>query len=230
MDRNPRVMIMTLMVLTHLILNGMVKSKVRFGEEKKVAKKNNQVENVVEKLCLQLKGAQTDRQWRDTAYCLSLLSYTSEKSVKVDKLPARNAGMKQTIAGFSENLEYLHEECNGGPSKDQEKTQALYKRAKRKCSSEQLRAQTRILRTRKTYSTTRKTTRIKAGCTAVVEYPEDEENESPRFRKSTRVAKSAGTKAPSTRNAEKGTGKARKEVGSRQRVAMDSGAEDPISD
>ncbi|KAI8802939.1 armadillo-type protein [Cladochytrium replicatum] len=102
-------------------------------------KKDKQVENVVEKLCLRFKSAQTERQWRDIAYCLSLLSYTSEKSVKkvieglphykdklgekvvykcfndiaakVDRLPAKNAGLKQTILEFSENLERLHEEC-----------------------------------------------------------------------------------------------------------------------
>ncbi|KAJ3010187.1 Condensin complex subunit [Thoreauomyces humboldtii] len=45
-------------------------------------KKDKQTENIVEKLCLRFRNADTERQWRDISYCLSLLSFASEKSVK----------------------------------------------------------------------------------------------------------------------------------------------------
>ncbi|RIA97299.1 condensin complex subunit 1 [Glomus cerebriforme] len=130
-----------LMVLTHLILNGMIKVKGQLGgmakclEDKdqriselaklfftELASKDNavynnisdiisnlsssenpvneesfmkimkflfgfiekdkQTENVVEKLCQRFKNLDDRRQWRDIAYCLSLLPYKSEKSFK----------------------------------------------------------------------------------------------------------------------------------------------------
>jgi hypothetical protein len=37
---------------------------------------------VVEKLCQRFKNLDDRRQWRDIAYCLSLLPYKSEKSFK----------------------------------------------------------------------------------------------------------------------------------------------------
>lgn len=45
-------------------------------------KKDKQTENIVEKMCLRFKFADTERQWRDISYCLSLLSLSSDKSIK----------------------------------------------------------------------------------------------------------------------------------------------------
>ena len=36
----------------------------------------------MDKLCQRFRNADTERQWRDIAYCLSLLSFNSEKSLK----------------------------------------------------------------------------------------------------------------------------------------------------
>lgn len=138
----------TLMVLTHLILNGMIKVKGQLGELAKcleddemrvsdlaklffseLAMKENavynhlpdiishlstgehavdettfmntmrfiftfidkerQAENVIEKLCQRFRLTTEERSWRDIAYCLSLLPYRSERSIKklVDALP-----------------------------------------------------------------------------------------------------------------------------------------------
>ncbi|KAN0063421.1 condensin complex non-SMC subunit Cnd1 [Thecaphora frezii] len=138
----------TLMVLTHLILNGMIKVKGQLGEMAKcledeeprvsdLAKlffselstkenavynnlpdiishlsigkhavdeetfartmkfiftfidKEKQAENVVEKLCQRFRLTSEERQWRDIAFCLSLLPYKSERSIKklMDGLP-----------------------------------------------------------------------------------------------------------------------------------------------
>ncbi|KAG7448874.1 uncharacterized protein BT62DRAFT_986013 [Guyanagaster necrorhizus] len=131
----------TLMVLTHLILNGMVKVKGQLGEMAKCVQdpdvrisdlaklffkelstkdnaiynnlpdvishlsfgehavdeemfhstmsyiftfieKDKQTENVVEKLCQRFQLSEDPRQWRDIAYCLWLLNYKSDRSVK----------------------------------------------------------------------------------------------------------------------------------------------------
>ncbi|KAI0723732.1 non-SMC mitotic condensation complex subunit 1-domain-containing protein [Cerioporus squamosus] len=131
----------TLMVLTHLILNGMVKVKGQMGEMAKcledpderisdLAKlffqelstkdnaiynnlpdiishlsvgahaideekfrdtmkyifkfidKEKQAENIVEKLCQRFRLSEDPRQWRDIAFCLSLLPFKSDRSVK----------------------------------------------------------------------------------------------------------------------------------------------------
>ncbi|KAG6333782.1 hypothetical protein ID866_5308 [Astraeus odoratus] len=131
----------TLMVLTHLILNGMIKVKGQLGEMAKcledeeprisdLAKlfftelstkdnaiynnlpdvishlstgdhavsedifqstmryifsfieKEKQAENIVEKLCQRFRFSEGPRQWRDIAFCLSLLPFKSERSVK----------------------------------------------------------------------------------------------------------------------------------------------------
>ncbi|KAI0750990.1 non-SMC mitotic condensation complex subunit 1-domain-containing protein [Daedaleopsis nitida] len=131
----------TLMVLTHLILNGMVKVKGQMGEMAKCIQdtderisdlarlffselstkdnaiynnlpdvishlsvgahaidedafhdtmkyifsfieKEKQAENIVEKLCQRFRLSEEPRQWRDIAYCLSLLPFKSERSVK----------------------------------------------------------------------------------------------------------------------------------------------------
>ncbi|ESK88528.1 chromosome condensation complex protein [Moniliophthora roreri MCA 2997] len=146
-DKDPTVKKNTLMVLTHLILNGMIKVKGQLGEMAKclededqrivdLAKlffselstkdnaiynnlpdiishlstgehavseetfqntmkyifkfieKDKQAENIIEKLCQRFRLTDDERQWRDIAYCLSLLQYKSEKSIKklVDNL------------------------------------------------------------------------------------------------------------------------------------------------
>ncbi|KAK7433641.1 condensin complex non-SMC subunit Cnd1 [Stygiomarasmius scandens] len=140
-DPDPGVKKNTLMVLTHLILNGMVKVKGQLGEMAKclededpriadlaklffseLATKDNaiynnlpdiishlstgdhavdeetfqrtlkyiftfiekekQAENIVEKLCQRFRLSEDPRQWRDIAFCLALLPYKSEKSIK----------------------------------------------------------------------------------------------------------------------------------------------------
>jgi condensin complex subunit 1 len=43
--------------------------------------KDRQIEGLVEKLCYRFKVTEQERQWRDIAFCLSLLSYT-EKTIK----------------------------------------------------------------------------------------------------------------------------------------------------
>ncbi|KIM60515.1 hypothetical protein SCLCIDRAFT_1216792 [Scleroderma citrinum Foug A] len=140
-DENLVVKKNTLMVLTHLILNGMIKVKGQLGEMAKcledeeprisdLAKlfftelstkdnaiynnlpdvishlsagehavseeifqstmryifsfieKEKQAENIVEKLCQRFRISDDPRQWRDIAFCLSLLPFKSERSVK----------------------------------------------------------------------------------------------------------------------------------------------------
>ncbi|KAK7694121.1 hypothetical protein QCA50_003697 [Cerrena zonata] len=139
----------TLMVLTHLILNGMIKVKGQLGEmakcledeEERISElaklffselstkenaiynnlpdvishlsvgahavseeifqstmkyiftfieKEKQAETIVEKLCQRFRLSEDARQWRDIAYCLSLLPFKSERSVKklVEGLPS----------------------------------------------------------------------------------------------------------------------------------------------
>jgi condensin complex subunit 1 len=48
-----------------------------------------QAENIVEKLCQRFRLSEEPRQWRDIAFCLSLLPYKSERSVKklIEGLP-----------------------------------------------------------------------------------------------------------------------------------------------
>lgn len=43
--------------------------------------KDRQVENLVEKLCVRFRNTNKERQWRDVAYCLSLLNH-SEKTMR----------------------------------------------------------------------------------------------------------------------------------------------------
>jgi condensin complex subunit 1 len=47
----------------------------------RLIQKDRQVESLVEKLCLRFKVTNEERQWRDIAYCLTLLTYT-EKTMK----------------------------------------------------------------------------------------------------------------------------------------------------
>ncbi|KII87644.1 hypothetical protein PLICRDRAFT_643063 [Plicaturopsis crispa FD-325 SS-3] len=147
----------TLMVLTHLILNGMIKVKGQLGEmakcledpEPRIAdlaklfftelstkenaiynnlpdvishlstgehaveeevfqstmryifsfvEKEKQAENIVEKLCQRFRLSEDPRQWRDIAFCLSLLPFKSERSVK------------KLIEGLQFYRDKLHEE------------------------------------------------------------------------------------------------------------------------
>lgn len=140
-DPDPIVKKNTLMVLTHLILNGMIKVKGQLGEMAKcledpdqrisdLAKlffselstkdnalynnlqdvishlsigthavdeetfertmrfiftfieKEKQAESIVEKLCQRFRLATEERQWRDISFCLSLLPFKSERSMK----------------------------------------------------------------------------------------------------------------------------------------------------
>ena len=57
-----------------------------------------QAENIVEKLCQRFRIAEEPRQWRDIAYCLSLLPFKSERSVK------------KLIEGLQFYRDKLHEE------------------------------------------------------------------------------------------------------------------------
>ncbi|KAF4564796.1 Condensin complex subunit [Pleurotus pulmonarius] len=156
-DQNIVVKKNTLMVLTHLILNGMIKVKGQLGEMAKcledddsriadlaklffteLATKDNaiynnlpdvishlssgehavdeetfqstlkyiftfiekekQAENIVEKLCQRFRLTEDSRQWRDIAFCLSLLPFKSERSVK------------KLIEGLPNYRDKLHEE------------------------------------------------------------------------------------------------------------------------
>lgn len=56
-----------------------------------------QAESIIEKLCQRFRHTDDPRQWRDIAYCLSLLPYKSERSVK------------KLIEGLTEYKEKLHE-------------------------------------------------------------------------------------------------------------------------
>ena len=51
--------------------------------------KERQAENIIEKLCQRFKLAPEPRQWRDVAFCLSLLPFRSERALKrlIDGLP-----------------------------------------------------------------------------------------------------------------------------------------------
>ncbi|KAH8113838.1 non-SMC mitotic condensation complex subunit 1-domain-containing protein [Phellopilus nigrolimitatus] len=166
-DHNLVVKKNTLMVLTHLILNGMIKVKGQLGEmakcledpERRIAdlaklfftelstkdnaiynnlpdvishlsvgehavdeetfqstmkyifsfiEKEKQAENIVEKLCYRFRLSDEPRQWRDIAFCLSLLPFKSERSVKklIEGLPFYQDKLHEEIvfARFSEIL------------------------------------------------------------------------------------------------------------------------------
>ncbi|GAA5962078.1 hypothetical protein JCM8115_002909 [Rhodotorula mucilaginosa] len=140
-DKDPTVKKNTLMVLTHLILNGMIKVKGQLGEMAKCLSDNDkrikdlahlffeelatkdkaiynnlpdiishlssgsnpvdedtfqvsmkfifkfvdkkkEAESIVEKLCQRFSGTSQPRQWRDIAFCLSLLPFNSDNAVK----------------------------------------------------------------------------------------------------------------------------------------------------
>jgi condensin complex subunit 1 len=51
--------------------------------------KEKQAESIVEKLCQRFRLTEDERQWRDIAFCLSLLPFKSDRSVKklIEGLP-----------------------------------------------------------------------------------------------------------------------------------------------
>ena len=55
----------------------------------KFIEKEKQAESIVEKLCQRFRLSEDARQWRDVAFCLSLLPFKSERSVKklIEGLP-----------------------------------------------------------------------------------------------------------------------------------------------
>ncbi|KAJ3027417.1 UNVERIFIED_CONTAM: Condensin complex subunit [Siphonaria sp. JEL0065] len=186
----------TLMVLTHLILNGMVKVKGQISEmakcledgDKRISdlaklfftelatkdnaiynnmpdiisnlshkdtgvseeqfrsimkflfeflKKDKQNESIIEKLCFRFKNAEDPRLWRDISFCISLVSFSNEKTVKklIDALPLYQDKLhepsvykyihdvivkakklpkldsKSMLDEFEEKLSKLHEKC-----------------------------------------------------------------------------------------------------------------------
>ncbi|KAI9330289.1 non-SMC mitotic condensation complex subunit 1-domain-containing protein [Obelidium mucronatum] len=195
-DTDPTVKKNTLMVLTHLILNGMVKVKGQISEmakcledgDKRISdlaklfftelstkdnaiynnmpdiisnlshkdtgvneeqfrsimkflfeflKKDKQNESIIEKLCLRFKNAEDARLWRDISFCISLVSFSNEKTVKklIDALPLYQDKLheplvykyihdvivrakklpkldsKTMLDEFEEKLNKLHEKC-----------------------------------------------------------------------------------------------------------------------
>ena len=71
-------------------------------------KQEKQAENIVEKLCQRFRLSEEPRQWRDIAFCLSLLPFKSERSVKklIEGLPFYQDKLHEetVFARFSEIL------------------------------------------------------------------------------------------------------------------------------
>lgn len=68
--------------------------------------KDRQIENLVDKLCYRFKITEQERQWRDIAFCLSLLSYT-EKTIKklVENIPLfKDKVQVQEVYDFFRNI------------------------------------------------------------------------------------------------------------------------------
>ena len=67
-----------------------------------------QAESIVEKLCQRFRLSEDPRQWRDVAFCLSLLPFKSERSVKklIEGLPFYQDKLHEetVFARFSEIL------------------------------------------------------------------------------------------------------------------------------
>ncbi|KAB5590206.1 Condensin complex subunit 1 [Ceratobasidium theobromae] len=177
-DSNLTVKKNTLMVLTHLILNGMIKVKGQLGEMAKclededariadLAKlffqelstkdnaiynnlpdvishlsvgehsvpeeafqstmqyifkfieKEKQAETIVEKLCQRFRTAAEERQWRDIAFCLSMLPYKSERSVKklIEGLPYYQDKLHEEIVFQRFNEILVKARSNKSPNK-----------------------------------------------------------------------------------------------------------------
>ena len=68
--------------------------------------KDRQIENLVDKLCYRFKITEQERQWRDIAFCLSLLSYT-EKTIKklLENIPLfKDKVQVQEVYDFFRNI------------------------------------------------------------------------------------------------------------------------------
>jgi condensin complex subunit 1 len=68
------------------------------NSQRYVILQEKQAENIVEKLCQRFRLSEDARQWRDIAFCLSLLPFKSERSVK------------KLIEGLQFYRDKLHEE------------------------------------------------------------------------------------------------------------------------
>lgn len=70
--------------------------------------KEKQAEAIVEKLCQRFRLASAERQWRDIAFCLSLLPFKSDKSMKklIEALPLYQDKLREpkVYARFQEIL------------------------------------------------------------------------------------------------------------------------------
>ncbi|XP_055595244.1 condensin complex subunit 1-like isoform X2 [Uranotaenia lowii] len=64
--------------------------------------KDKQIESLVEKLCLRFRVTSEQRQWRDIAFCLSLLSY-NEKTIKK---------LSENIGCFKDKVQYDEIHCS----------------------------------------------------------------------------------------------------------------------
>lgn len=73
-------------------------------------RKKKQVENIVEKLCQRFRVSEEPRQWRNNAFCLTLLPFKSECSFKklIEGLPFyRNSDKLHEQAVFNHFVEIL---------------------------------------------------------------------------------------------------------------------------
>ncbi|KAJ2407321.1 condensin complex non-SMC subunit Cnd1 [Coemansia sp. RSA 2526] len=182
-DTDPRVKKTTLMVLTHLILNGMVKVKGQLGEMAKcledkdprvadmarlffselstkdnavynnlpdiisslsmgtnavneesfarimkflfdfIKEKDRQTDNVVEKLCQRFRNTTDERQSRDIAFCMALLPFKSERSVRrlLDGLPCYQDKLADSRV-YKHFVDIAHKARTQGAQKQETKT------------------------------------------------------------------------------------------------------------
>ena len=80
-------------IISHLSIGELAIDEEAFKRTMKFifgfVEKEKQAENVIDKLVQRFRSATEERQWRDIAYCLSLLPYKSERSVKklIEGLP-----------------------------------------------------------------------------------------------------------------------------------------------
>lgn len=73
-----------------------------------------QAENIVEKLCQRFRLSEEPRQWRDIAFCLSLLPFKSERSVKklIEGLQFYRDKLHEEVV-FERFTEILAKVCHG---------------------------------------------------------------------------------------------------------------------
>ncbi|KAJ1854231.1 condensin complex non-SMC subunit Cnd1 [Coemansia sp. RSA 1822] len=182
-DTDSRVKKTTLMVLTHLILNGMVKVKGQLGEMAKcledrdprvadmarlffselstkdnavynnlpdiisslsmgtnavneesfarimkflfdfIKEKDRQTDNVVEKLCQRFRNTTDERQCRDIAFCMALLPFKSERSVRrlMDGMPCYQNKLADNVV-YKQFVDIAHKARTQGAQKQETKT------------------------------------------------------------------------------------------------------------